>query len=72
VTALNDEAAALTDGKVSSMLSNLLQELKDESKASCTLARQTGRKMLQANTALQWLSLTPSSPTPLRKSQASR
>jgi nucleolar protein 58 len=36
VTALN-EAAALTDGKVSPMLSNLLQELKDETKASCTL-----------------------------------
>ena len=35
VTALN-EAAALTDGKVSSMLGNLLQELKDETKASCT------------------------------------
>lgn len=33
VSALN-EAAALTDGKVSSMLSNLLQELKDETKAS--------------------------------------
>jgi nucleolar protein 58 len=33
VTALN-EAAALTDGKVSSMLSNLLEELKDETKAS--------------------------------------
>lgn len=31
-----DEAAALTDGKVSPMLSNLLQELKDETKASCT------------------------------------
>jgi nucleolar protein 58 len=38
VTALN-EAAALTDGKVSSMLSSLLSELKDETKASCTLAR---------------------------------
>jgi hypothetical protein len=38
VTALN-EAAALTDGKVSSMLSNLLEELKDETKASCTFAR---------------------------------
>jgi nucleolar protein 58 len=38
VTALN-EAAALTDGKVSSMLSNLLEELKDETKASCTHAR---------------------------------
>jgi hypothetical protein len=37
VTALN-EAAALTDGKVSSMLGNLLQELKDETKASCTPA----------------------------------
>jgi len=36
-TALN-EAAALSDGKVSSMLSNLLQELKDETKASCTHA----------------------------------
>jgi nucleolar protein 58 len=43
VTALN-EAAALTDGKVSSMLSNLLQELKDESKASCMLARISQRK----------------------------
>jgi nucleolar protein 58 len=42
VTALN-EAAALTDGKVSSMLSNLLQELKDETKASCTpFATQIG------------------------------
>lgn len=29
-----EEAAALTDGKVSSHLSNLLQELKDETKAS--------------------------------------
>jgi nucleolar protein 58 len=38
VTALN-EAAALTDGKVSTMLSTLLEELKDETKASCTLAR---------------------------------
>lgn len=38
VTALN-EAAALTDGKVSPMLSNLLQELKDETKASCTHLR---------------------------------
>ncbi|KAJ4384995.1 Nucleolar protein 58 [Didymella sp. IMI 355093] len=37
VTALN-EAAALTDGKVSSMLSNLLQELKDETKASLAVA----------------------------------
>lgn len=37
VTALN-EAAALTDGKVSSMLGNLLQELKDETKASRTPA----------------------------------
>lgn len=37
VTALN-EAAALTDGKVSSMLSNLLQDLKDETKASRTCA----------------------------------
>lgn len=36
VTALN-EAAALTEGKVSPMLSNLLQELKDETKASCAL-----------------------------------
>jgi nucleolar protein 58 len=33
VTALN-EAAALSDGKVSSMLSNLLKDLKDETKAS--------------------------------------
>jgi nucleolar protein 58 len=39
VTALN-EAAALTDGKVSTMLSGLLQELKDETKASCMLAHQ--------------------------------
>lgn len=38
VTALN-EAAALTDGKVSSMLGNLLQELKDETKASRTTSR---------------------------------
>jgi hypothetical protein len=38
VTALN-EAAALTDGKVSTMLSTLLEELKDETKASCTLLR---------------------------------
>ncbi|KAF3035293.1 Nucleolar protein 58 [Didymella heteroderae] len=37
VTALN-EAAALTDGKVSSMLGNLLQELKDETKASLAVA----------------------------------
>ncbi|KAJ4373063.1 Nucleolar protein 58 [Neocucurbitaria cava] len=37
VSALN-EAAALTDGKVSSMLSNLLQELKDETKASLAVA----------------------------------
>ncbi|KAJ4318286.1 Nucleolar protein 58 [Neodidymelliopsis sp. IMI 364377] len=37
VTALN-EAAALTDGKVSPMLSNLLQELKDETKASLAVA----------------------------------
>ncbi|OAL02169.1 Nop domain-containing protein [Phaeosphaeriaceae sp. SRC1lsM3a] len=37
VTALN-EAAALTDGKVSSMLSNLLAELKDETKASLAVA----------------------------------
>ncbi|KAH6621739.1 hypothetical protein C7974DRAFT_397049 [Boeremia exigua] len=37
VTALN-EAAALTDGKVSSMLGSLLQELKDESKASLVVA----------------------------------
>jgi hypothetical protein len=35
VSALN-EAAALTDGKVSPMLANLLEELKDETKASCT------------------------------------
>lgn len=33
VTALN-EAAALTDGKVSTMLGSLLEELKDETKAS--------------------------------------
>ncbi|KZM24111.1 Nucleolar protein 58 [Ascochyta rabiei] len=37
VTALN-EAAALTDGKVSSMLGSLLQELKDETKASLAVA----------------------------------
>ncbi|KAF2133704.1 Nop domain-containing protein [Dothidotthia symphoricarpi CBS 119687] len=37
VTALN-EAAALTDGKVSPMLSTLLQDLKDESKASLAVA----------------------------------
>jgi nucleolar protein 58 len=37
VTALN-EAAALTDGKVSSMLSTLLEELKDETKASLAVA----------------------------------
>ncbi|KAH8712103.1 hypothetical protein GQ44DRAFT_689577 [Phaeosphaeriaceae sp. PMI808] len=37
VTALN-EAAALTDGKVSPMLANLLQELKDETKASLAVA----------------------------------
>ncbi|KAL5118751.1 Nucleolar protein 58 [Pleosporales sp. CAS-2024a] len=37
VTALN-EAAALTDGKVSPMLSSLLQELKDETKASLAVA----------------------------------
>ena len=35
VTALN-EAAALTDGKVSTMLGSLLEELKDETKASRT------------------------------------
>jgi hypothetical protein len=40
VTALN-EAAALTDGKVSPMLSTLLQELKDETKASCTIYAPT-------------------------------
>ncbi|KAF1941115.1 Nop domain-containing protein [Clathrospora elynae] len=37
VTALN-EAAALTDGKVSPMLAELLQELKDETKASLAVA----------------------------------
>jgi hypothetical protein len=43
VTALN-EAAALTDGKVSTMLSSLLQELKDETKASCTLCAPTKKQ----------------------------
>jgi nucleolar protein 58 len=37
VTALN-EAAALTDGKVSPMLSTLLEELKNETKASLAVA----------------------------------
>jgi nucleolar protein 58 len=43
VTALN-EAAALTDGKVSPMLSTLLQELKDETKASCTICAPTRKQ----------------------------
>ncbi|KAL6707292.1 Nucleolar protein 58 [Coniothyrium glycines] len=55
VTALN-EAAALTDGKVSPMLSNLLQELKDESKASLAVADP---KLANAIAQLPGLSLKP-------------
>jgi nucleolar protein 58 len=38
VTAL-EQAAALTDGKVTPMLSSLLEDLKEESKATRTLVR---------------------------------
>ncbi|KAH9878264.1 Nucleolar protein 58 [Plenodomus biglobosus] len=55
VTALN-EAAALTDGKVSPMLSNLLQELKDETKASLAVADP---KLANAIAQLPGLSLKP-------------
>lgn len=55
VTALN-EAAALTDGKVSPMLSNLLQELKDETKASLAVADP---KLANAIAQVPGLSLKP-------------
>ncbi|CBY01251.1 Nucleolar protein 58 [Plenodomus lingam] len=55
VTALN-EAAALTDGKVSPMLSNLLQELKDETKASLAVADP---KLANAIAHIPGLSLKP-------------
>lgn len=38
-----EQSAAVQDGRVSSMLSNLLQELKDETKASCTSAAHARR-----------------------------
>ncbi|KAF2846568.1 Nop domain-containing protein [Plenodomus tracheiphilus IPT5] len=55
VTALN-EAAALTDGKVSPMLSNLLEELKDETKASLAVADP---KLANAIAQIPGLSLKP-------------
>ncbi|OAL45644.1 Nop domain-containing protein [Pyrenochaeta sp. DS3sAY3a] len=51
-----DEAAALTDGKVSPMLSNLLQELKDETKASLAVADP---KLANAIAQIPGLSLKP-------------
>jgi nucleolar protein 58 len=35
-----EQAAALHDGKVTPMLSSLLNELKDETKATCTVIRE--------------------------------
>ncbi|PSN71921.1 Nop domain-containing protein [Corynespora cassiicola Philippines] len=55
VTAL-DETAALTEGKVSKMLGNLLEELKDETKASLAVADP---KLGQAIGQLPGLSLKP-------------
>jgi nucleolar protein 58 len=55
VTALN-EAAALTDGKVTPMLSALLNELKDESKATLAIADP---KLGTAISNLPGLSLKP-------------
>lgn len=55
VTALN-EAAALTDGKVSPMLSNLLQDLKDESKAQLAVCDP---KLANSIAQIPGLSLKP-------------
>ncbi|KAF2791568.1 nucleolar protein 5A [Melanomma pulvis-pyrius CBS 109.77] len=59
VTALN-EAAALTDGKVTPMLATLLNELRDETKASLAIADP---KLGNAISQLPGLSLKPISDT---------